>query len=309
MSQPLVGNITTKRDRSQVIGVNSGLFYAACLVSLVTISLLLKFRDELAMLTGIVVVGATLGLTASRFINRIDETESIREAARQPIRSEFRAVLRDRVMMRQLAAGFAINLGLLMLVPISMLALKRGYGVSDTRALLFALAQLGMAAVASFLSRKIDARFGSRRTLLYAFLLLVAIGPVWMLAPSGFHPFYLLLPFLCAGATNVITLNATMHYFLQTVPERRQVAGSMFIWVVNGAGAGLVGMVLAGALLNLSARFNPADSLLPGYRIYFGLASLLLTGGVWLILRLPLLPGEERQGPEHHLDEGRKALP
>lgn len=295
MSQPLVGNITTVQTRSRVIGVNFGLFYASSLVSLTTISLLLKLQNSLAMLTGIVVAGALCGFTASGFINRIDETESIRDSARKPIRGELREACRSEVLMRQLAAGFAMNLGIIMLVPISMLALKRGYGVSDTQALLFALAQFGAGAVASFLCERIDSRIGSRKALLCAFLGLVAIGPVWVLAPQGLHPLYMLLPFLLSGATNVIAQNAMTHYFLQTVPEQRQVAGSIFLWVAHGAGPGVIGMVLAGALLDVSTRFNPGDSLLSGYRVYFGLAFLLLLGGVWTILRLLPLPFEERR--------------
>jgi len=295
MSQPLVGNITTEKDRSRVIGVNTGFFYITCLVALVTISLLLKIRDSLSMLTGIVVAGSMLGFTASRFVNRIDETESIRDSARKPIGSEFRKVLHDQSLLRLLAAGFAINLSIIMLVPVSMLALKRGYGVSDTHALLYALAQFGASAGASFISARISSAIGPRKTILVSFILLVAIGPVWLLAPSEFHPVVMLLPFVFAGATFVVTSNAITHYFLQTVPEERRVASSMFLSVVNGAGAGVIGMLLAGTLLDLSTRINPADSVLPGYRLYFGIAFLLLVGGVWIILRLTPLPLEKRK--------------
>jgi hypothetical protein len=308
MSQPLVGNITTEQDRSRVIGINSGVFFAACLVSLVTISLLLTFWKGLGVLGGIVAVGATLGFTASFFINRMNETESIRNAARKPIRGEFHEVFRDQALMWQLAAGFAINLGVILLVPASsVLMLKRGYGLSDAHALLFSLVQFGTSAAASFLSGWIDNRIGTRRTLLYAFLVLVAIGPVWMLAPEGLHPLYMILPFVMAGATNIITINARMHYFLQTIPESRQVAGSMFIWVVTGAGSGIVGMVLSGSLLEVASRLNPGDSPLSGYRLYFGLASLLLIGGAWIIHRLPLLPSEERRIQEQALSASQEA--
>ena len=54
-------------------------------------------------------------------------------------------------------------------------------------------------------------------------------------------------------------------------------------------------MLLAGTLLDLSTRINPADSVLPGYRLYFGIAFLLLVGGVWIILRLTPLPLEKRK--------------
>ena len=294
MSQPLVGNITSEKDRAKVIGVNAGFFYLSCLAALVTISILLKLCDSLAMLTGIVVAGALLGFTASRFINRICETEAIRDSARKPIAGEFRLLFHDKSLLRLLASGFAVNLAVIMLIPISMLALKRGCGVSDTEALLFALAQFGASAGASFLSGRISNTIGPRRTLLYSYLLLLGAGVLWVIAPSGFSPVYLTLPFLIAGATNVGTANSITHYFLQTVPEEKRVAASMFIAVVNGAGAGIVGMLLAGVLLDRCTGIE-ADSPLTGYRLYFALSVLLLSAGIWVISRLTPLPPERRK--------------
>lgn len=257
MSQPLVGEITTDHDRSKVIGVNAGVFYLACLVALVTISFLLKLSDSLGMLTGIVVIGSMLGFTASRFINRIDETESIRNSARKPFLNEFRKVLSDKSLLRLLMAGFLINLAIIMLVPISMLALKRGYGVSDTQALLYAFAQFGASAVASFLSGKVANEIGPRKTILYAYPLLIGAALIWVFSPAQFHPVWMLVPFIIAGMTVVTAANAVTHYFLQTVPVERRVASSMFISFINGAGAGVIGMLLAGVLLNLTSRINP----------------------------------------------------
>ncbi len=295
MSQPLVGDITTERDRSKVIGVNTGYFYVSCLLALITISLLLKVMDSLEMLMGIVVAGALFGFTASRFINRIDETEGIRNSARKPIGSELGKVLRDRSLLRLLMAGFSINLAIIMLVPVSMLALKRGYGVSDTQALLYAFAQFGASAVASFLSGRITNWIGPRKAILYAYPLLLASALVWVFAPAEFHMVGMMLPFLIAGATMVITANAVTHYFLQSVPEERRVASSMFISVIHGAGAGVAGMFLAGALLKVTTMVNPDDSVLPGYRLYFGLSFLLLALGVRVIQRLTPLPLEKRK--------------
>ncbi|MBS1370036.1 MAG: MFS transporter [Lentisphaeria bacterium] len=295
MSQPLVGNITTDADRGRVIGISTGLFYVSCLVALVTISLLLKLSDSLGMLTGIIVTGALCGFTSSRFINRIDETESIRDSARKPIGGEFRKVLRDKSLLRLLAAGFSINLAVIMLIPISMLALKRGCGVSDTEALLYALVQFGASAVASFLSGKVANTIGPRKTMLYAYTLLLAAGAVWLVAPAQFNPYYMILPFLIAGSTYIGTTNSVTHYFLQTVPEERRVASSMFIAVINGAGAGIIGMLLAGTLLDFSAGFAPEGNALYGYRIYFAVSTLLLSAGVWVIGRLAPLPLEKRK--------------
>ena len=295
MSQPLIGNITTDADRGKVIGVSTGLFYVSCLVALVTISLLLKLSDSLGMLTGIIVVGALCGFTSSRFINRIDETEGIRNSARKPIAGEFRKVLRDRKLLRLLAAGFCVNLAVIMLIPISMLALKRGCGVSDTGALLFALGQFGASAAASFLSGKVANTIGPRKTMLYAYILMLGIGLLWLVAPANFSPVYMIMPFLLAGSMNLGTTNSVTHYFLQTVPEERRVASSMFIAVINGAGAGIAGMTVTGALLDLCAGFAPEGNPLYGYRIYFAVATVLLSVGIWVIARLRPLPLEKRK--------------
>ena len=201
---------------------------------------------------------------------------------------------------RQIMAGFMVNLGVIMLVPVSMLALKRGYGVSDTDALMFALVQFTACAVMSFLSGKVAAVIGPRKTILIGYILLLSIGVLWLVAPSSLNGFYMALPFFFAGGTMVSMNNSVTHYFLQTVPPENRVAASMFVSVVTGACSGVVGMILAGFLLKLCIT-DPGD-LLAGYRVYFLVAALLLSPGIWLISRLTPLPSEKRRLPKSWQD-------
>ncbi len=294
MSQPLIGDITNEFNRARVIAVSVGLFYLSCIVALLTISALLHFNSSLWMLTAIIVAGAAAGFTSSRFLNRIDETENIRASARKPVWRELRAAFRNEALRRQLLSGFAVNLGVIMLIPVSMLALKRGYGVSDTEALLFALAQFAACAGMSFLAGRIAAWIGPRKTMLCAYTLLLMIGLLWLAAPTELNTWYMLFPFLIAGGAMVSMNNSVTHYFLQTVPDEHRVAASIFVSVVTGAGAGIAGMALAGVLLDLCAGHAKEDPLL-GYRIYFTVATLLLLPGIWLIARLTPLPIEKRK--------------
>lgn len=293
MSQPLIGDITTDLNRARVIAVSVGLFYISCLAALLTISYLLSLNQSLWMLTAIIVAGSLLGCTSSRYLARIDETEEIRASARRPILPELRDALKNPDLRRQLASGFSVNLGIIMMIPVSMLALKRGYAVSDTAALLFAVGQFGASAIMSFVAGKIAAAIGPRKTMLYAYAALLAIGLLWLVAPAQLHRGYMMIPFLLAGSSMVSLNNSVTHYFLQVIPPKNRVAASIFISVATGAGAGIAGMLLAGALLELCARYS--ETPLGGYRLYFLAALLLLLPGLRIIARLTPLPIEKRK--------------
>ena len=294
LSQPLIGDFTDDVNRAKVIAVSVGLFYISCLIALITITILLKFSQSLLMLTGIVVAGAALGFTSSRYIRRIDETENIQLSARKPILDQAVKIFKKRLIRRQLAAGFANNLAIIMLVPISMLALKRGYGVSDTAALIFAIGQFAACAGVSIFSGKIAEKIGPRKTMLLAYCLMLGIGVIWICAPSHLIGICMMPVFLLCGGAQVSLNNSMIHYFLQTVVPENRVAASIFIAVATGAGAGIIGMLAAGALLKWCAPETFAAPL-DGYRLYFLLATLILLPGVWILARLTPLPKEKRK--------------
>lgn len=295
MSQPLIGDFTDDKSRAKVLAVSVGLFYASCFIALISISILLKMTSSIWMLSAIIVLGALLGFTASNFIRKIDETENIRLSARKPLGNALISALHDSVLKRQIAAGFSINLAVIMLIPISMLALKRGFQVSDNDALIYALVQCAACALMSVITGKISEKIGPRKVMLYSYILMLSLGPLWLLAPTGLSFLYMMLPFLIAGGTLVSANNATAHYFLQTVETEKRVAASIFISVVTGAGAGVFGMLIAGLLLRFLTDGVPAEQLLPRYRWYFLLATLFLLPGVKLITRLSPLPMEKRK--------------
>ncbi|MDR0932800.1 MAG: MFS transporter [Victivallales bacterium] len=295
MAQPLIGDITTDADRGKFLGFNAGIFYISALVALSSISFLLKISDNLNMLTGIIIVGAVLGFISSQLVNRVDETESPRNSARKSIKSELRATLQDKSLLRLLWAGLSVNVAVITIMPISMLALKRGYGVSDTDALLYALAQFGACAVGSFVSGKISNAIGPRKAMLYNYILLLGAGVLWFVCPQELNRILMIFTFLLVGSTYIGTYNSVMHYFLQSVPSERHVSGSIFIAVVNGVGAGIIGMLLSGFLLDICDNFAPEGNPLYGYKTYFVIIAFLLTPGIWLIARLAPLPLEKRK--------------
>ena len=288
MSQPLIGDISSNLDRARLIARSTGLFYAFGLAAMVTISLILRAYDNLWVLVGVIVAGACFGVTASTFIRRIDETSSIRRSAQSPLLPQLRAAFYDPTLRRQIYAGFMVNLGIIMMAPIAILTMKRGYGVSDTQAILFSVIQFAASIAATQISGKVTEKIGPRKVAIYAYSLIFPVCLFFLVAPGTIRSVWMwglfILPFALIGSMVVSAQNAMVHYFLMAVPKERQVASSMFISVVTGAAAGVTGMVVAGGILKIAERLFGNG--LAMYRAYFVGAGVLFLAGLILVVRL-----------------------
>ena len=297
MAQPLIGEISDADNRSGFLAQSTAMFFASNVGTLVAVSLLLKLCSSAWMLAGIILFGALCGLGSSWLPGQIDETEALRDSARRPLLPDLRFTLRSDSLRRQIAAGFADNLAIIMTVPMSMLALKQGYGIDDMTAMLYALVQFASSAVMSPLTARITEKFGPRKLLIWSCEVLLLVGVFWWFAPTEFHPVCCALPFILGGASSVAVINATIHYFLQNVELSRRVPVSIFVSLPTGAGAGLAGTMICALLLRFSAA--NADPALPlsRFRVFFLGASLLLIPCIWLTARLKPLPPEKRKLP------------
>ncbi|MDD4180519.1 MAG: MFS transporter [Victivallaceae bacterium] len=295
MFHPLVGEVTDDHNRSHFLGASSGINSAGCLISLGLISLILNFTESIWVLSAIIAVGACMGVFASGYLRKVHETENLRESARRPILNELKQAIRYPRFRRQLLAGFMINVTIIMTVPASILLLKRGYGISDTGALLFSMAQLGATILFSYMSGKLSAKIGPRRLIVFAYFAMPLICLIWIFSPVKFYWPLALIPFVLAGGGIVCMNNSLTHYFLQSIPTENRVAASIFIAVTGGAGAGVIGMVLGALLMRYTTDINPGAYPLEKYRLYFTAVLVLLLIGIWVISRLKPLTEESRQ--------------
>lgn len=301
MAQPLMGDIATEEERAKLIATNGGLFYAASFVSLLVISILMRINDSILVLTLIIVAGSALGMLSSRFMRRVDETKHIIESARRPVAREMVAAFRPSALRRLLFSSFVSNLATILLFPITILVLKKGYGFSDTRALLFSLLQFASCAVMSFIFGKISEKVGPRQTMIMAYMTMLAVVMLWIFLPSSG---WLVIPlcaflFMMGGVSRVSIENSVVHYFLQTIPAERRVVSSMLLNMVTGVCAGVVGMVVSGSILyylgkTVGEASSGADMLIV-YRKYFAFVFILLLPGLIFLTRLDPLPIEKRK--------------
>ena len=294
MSVPLVGNISDDATRGRLFSVSNACFFAANTVTIVAITGIMNLTDSEWALFAIVIFGAVCGITASGFLRRIDETDALMKHAAQPLREDIRKIFRDRMIRRMIAARFAVNLLGMMSGGLSMLAVKRGYGISDGQALIFVLSQYTASSAMSPVFSRIAAKIGPRRTIMIAFMHSGLIILLWCLAPTEYHLLYPLAIFFVFGSTTIAAWNSMGPYFLLAVPEDKRTSTSVCTSLFDGALAGLCAMCIAPPLLRLGA-YLAADA--PGilrYRIYYLLTIPLFVAGFFVVGMLVPLSDEKR---------------
>ncbi|MEA4863105.1 MAG: hypothetical protein AB7F40_05840 [Victivallaceae bacterium] len=295
MIQPLYREITVAGERASFIALSNQSFYITSIVALVAISgAFALFDQNIVVLTGVVISGSVFGFISTRYIDRICESGAIRQAAARPLRGGIRQLLKSPFVPRMFAAGFVCNLGVIMIVPVSMLTLKRGFGVSDAKALLFSLVVFLFCIIASKPVALLSSRFGPRKVIIVSYLVLMGAGSLWIAAPSESHWYFEWLPFALIGTAAIGTGNAMTHYFLQVVKRDQLVTASILSALISSAGAGAFGMALAAGLMWLCGRMLPDAEQLTVYRLYFGIALAMLIPAYRVIANMLPLPVERR---------------
>ena len=293
MGQPLLGEICEPERRGRIISLINMLFHGFGLVSLVTITLLLKYHSSIWVLFGIIIAGAAMGCVSSLLIRRICETGLIKESARLPIKAMLGKTYKNLYVRKQLTAGAICNLMLILTLPMSILTVKKGYGFSDMRALLFTMLQFVVMFGISFLQSHYADRLGAKKLLFIGYCSIFLICISWLLMPLKVHALWLCVPFFFCGIASISITNGITFYFLETIPKEMQVVASMLISVATGVLAGLAGMVSGSSMLKFAEKmtnyFKPFDQ----FHCFFMMTLLLSLLCFFFIVRLPERPSKQ----------------
>lgn len=310
LSTPLVGDFSTREEAPLVIGRAQALFYSSGVVMIVVVTLLTKQFPGLWSLAGIIVFGACCGVTSSTFLRNIHETGALQDAARAPLLPGIPAAFRNPDLRRLTVGWFGLSLGKLLLVPLSILAVKRGCGFSDSAALLCAVALTVGNCLISQGSGPVCQRLGPRKLLLLAFGANFLALALWLLLPADASPalaWCAIVPlFFALGGIDTAGVNACNSYFLMVCPDKsKQVSGAISLNLVTGAGAGLLGAALGPWLIHRSETWAPScgaffQGPLGPFRLYFALLFPILLVFLFAILRMRTVLYEFR---ERHGDE------
>lgn len=309
MQNPLIGEFTRTEERSKIIGNTNGLFWLTGLVAYALIAFFMARYESVWTLVGIIGVGSCIGVWSSVYLMRIHETENLRSSARKPVLPDIKRLFADRGFRHMLYAGSSLNLAAMLILPATVIILKKGFGVSDGAAVLWGLVRSAGAAFGGFATGPLGRRFGPRKEMIWSMAAMFILSACWGALPYDTPRAWLYVAWfallLVDGVARVTFEGALQHYFIaKTEPELR-FSGSIALFTIMGVVAGSVGLVISKALFDFVGRGGatsvPGATAVSAYHLYFLLLFAFLPL-IAFVIRLVPLPEEMRS-----LDHSRRA--
>lgn len=281
---PLVADITDTYNRGRFSSAIFLSFNGAVLLSMASVVIVTRFSEQVGVFQGIIGTGVLTGLVATWFVMRVPESEAPRNSARRPVLRTMLA-LWSTIRFRRLVISTACGaLAIVLVTPVSMAALKKGYGVGDDVALLFAIVQIMGGLSISLLSGIISDHSGPRPLIIiYGFgMLLVCL--LWAVCPDSKNLPYTVAIFAIMGATSMGTLLSFSHYFLIAIKDRDRVSASILSNMAVGLVTGVIGSLLSTGLLRVLQSYGFEGLSL--YRGYFGSIAIVILVIIAMHMRL-----------------------
>ena len=282
---PLIGEITTQNERGRFMAeifLHDNVSYLLATIAAIGV---ISWMPSISTYQMVIVAGCCAGILGSRVVRRVPESAAPKASAAAPVWDSIRVLRSNRNLRRVIAAwagGFA---GVALVLPVSTITVKNGYGASDSTALILGLIVIVGGIGAARLGSVVSDRSGPRPLLMLYALVLVFSAAFWAVAPSHFSPYLTGLVFLANGLAKGGVIIETGHVLLRETTQEDRVNVSLVTRVATGAVAGLSGSVLAGSLL--AALSSQGLVGLPLYRWYFRAVIPLLMVCMVPACRLP----------------------
>lgn len=190
-----------------------------------------------------------------------------------------------------MVTGSILNLATILLVPISTLAVKRGYQLSNREALFYTFFTLAAAVLGCKVGIKQINRFGARKIAIASYWLAILTALFWIFAPDHHYWFLTFFPFLLGGLISPLQSNAMTNYFVYTVPKEQQVVSAMFIAIATGFFSGLAGMGIGALIFGITGYLTRnAGNPMTEFHLYYLIVLILLLPMSLLVYFLPNIP-------------------
>ncbi|MFA6815839.1 MAG: hypothetical protein WCS73_06050 [Lentisphaeria bacterium] len=300
MCAPLVASFTDRDDLGKVLGVSAGYFYLFSLLTLLAIQVVLLFSESIWSLIGIIVVGSIAGFVSSKFILELDESAALLHSSQKPLMQEWHGFWHNIQLRRFLPVNFLVGFMIIVVNPVSMLVVKKGYSLRDMAVLGYAMLLLLSSALCSYVGSKVVTKIGPRKLYFPAYFMFLSVPVIWYFVPVRYStPASCLVFFMIGGGAALMNLGGNQ-YFIQLIPEKKQIAYSVFMMLITVPISGIVGGGVSSLLLKrLVSDGMTATQLLQQYKIYFAIVFVLLCPGFFFIKRLIPLPEEVLKRSKH----------
>ena len=284
---PVLGEITLPGHGGKFTALIFRNFNLVALIGLALISLVMRKYASQRTFQIIIACGVCAGFISAYVSSRIKETATPKESAQEPIWDSLKAAFKNNIGRKMIFANIAVMSGIVLVLPISITAVKTGYLVSDSTALICALIQFSGGILIASISAIVSTHSGPRPVMLLSFSLLIVSALLWIVAPDEFSIYHAGLIFMLNGAAGMGTPMALTHYFLNVVSAKDRIGYSLLISMMSGTIAGIFSLVVGSGLLKFipSLDYNGMTV----FKIYFGIIIFLLLGFFIVLMTLDKL--------------------
>ncbi|HQH27043.1 MAG TPA: MFS transporter, partial [Oligoflexia bacterium] len=290
----LLNDITSEQSRGRFMGINSAGTNLVMLSTLIALSFYLKGEPSFLRFQIVVAWGCVMGIASSFAAFAVRESEGPRQSSREPLLWALSLVFQQKGIRRLVLAWIAATIGVQLLIPFQVLAVKKGYLLADAMVVRFVAVQMLGSMAAAYLNSLLLDRAGPRPVLIINVLALAMCSAVWALSPGAVNFVYTDVLFFIAGFCSLTVQICLQHYFLNIVRKQSVVNLSLVVSMLEGACAGLAGTFLGGGVLLLLPQYGLEG--MEVYRVYFAGVAVLQLGAALLVRRLQ--PLVERRVPE-----------
>ncbi len=281
---PLEGDVTTPGIRGNFLAGNLLRANATQILSTIFLIGVIHFRDDLWVYQLLIAAACIIGIYASRMLAHIPESHVPKASARKPLSEAIAKIIASAKIKKLIYAWCAGSAAYMMVIPFQMIAVKSGYGVSDSTAISFSLLLMAGGIVSALVNRVIADKIGPKPILVTNTALLLICTGFWAAAPATFYSVPVGITFFIAGFCKIGILQGQSHSFLSSVKDTDRVGINMFVRIVSGAAAGIAGSVLGGGILSLVETVGVTG--MDIHRFYFRFTLILLVGFVAVVSRL-----------------------
>jgi hypothetical protein len=282
-TQPLMGEFTNSDNRGEFSSKYFLCYTIANILAMLCIISLFYCHKTLIIFQLLILLGGLIKLACSYLFIGLHETEVPRNSARSIITKKLLFTIWNNKSYRNfLFCRSFSRAGLILIVPISILALKQLYGVSDLIALIFAFIQLGGGITITYLNGIISEETGPKPLLVIYVMLLFVISILWIFAPTHFNWGYCFVIFFLGGVC-LCGMDACLNYFYLTIiPKENSVGISLWYTVIGGAIAGIAGLLLGGGLIRIITLLASHNCI---FRLYYCVMLILMTPIFYIVYK------------------------
>ncbi len=249
-TQPLMGEFTSKEDQGRFSSSYFLLYNLATIIAIVSLVYLITTHSPLFIFQMAIIFGGIIFIFCSSVFIGMKETQTPSKSAKATKTKSLLAAIWNNPEYRNfLIVKSSARAGMIIIIPISIIALKSLYGVNDQTALVFACIQLVGGVFINYINRIISGFTGPKPLIIIYIIGMFSICALWVLAPNIFIWEYFLFIFLLGGIC-LFGLDSTLnHYYLTIIPREDSVGISLWYTTIGGAVAGISGLLFGGGLI------------------------------------------------------------